>query len=201
MPNMVLGRALFLGGKRVQQHTLARGLESAAGQALEHAKEDQLRQAGGHAAEPRGEGEDGDRHQEVVAAAEVGREPAGDRQDEGVGGQVAGDDPLAVDHRRRQPAGNVAQRHVGHRRVQHLHERRDDHGDGDDPGIDRRAADRSGGKATLLMRRLLRISGLGEQQASLWLGGGERCGSGVERLQERRRRTAPWAVPCSTRRA
>ena len=47
--------------------------------------------------------------QKIVAAAQAGRDPAGDRQDGGVGGQVAGEDPLAVDDRRRQAAGDVAQ--------------------------------------------------------------------------------------------
>ena len=75
--------------------------------------------------------------QKVVAAAQARRDPAGDRQDGRVGGQVAGEDPLAVDDRRRQAAGNVAQRDVGDGRIQHLHERGDDHGDGDDPGVDR----------------------------------------------------------------
>src|SRR5262249_62213021 len=81
-------------------------------------------------------GEDGDRQEEVVAAAEVGREPAGDRQDDRVGRQVGGDDPVGVGLCGRQAAGDVAQGHVGDRRVEDLHERRhDDHG-GDDPVVD-----------------------------------------------------------------
>ena len=63
----------FSGGKAIQQHPLARRLEPAAGQALQYAEQNQLRQAGGQAAEPRGEREDGDRQQEILAAAEVGR--------------------------------------------------------------------------------------------------------------------------------
>ena len=91
-----------------------------------------------------GEGEDGDRQQEVIAPAQVSREPAGDGQDDGVGGQIAGDDPFAVGDRRRQATGDVAQRHVGDGGVQHLHERRDDHGEGDEPGVDRRTAGQPG---------------------------------------------------------
>ena len=88
----------------------------------------------------------------------MGRQPAGDRQDRRVGGQVTGDDPLAVDVRRRQAAGNVSQSDVGDRGVQHLHERGDDDRDGDEPGIDRRAAAAVGVRATLLMRGLLNSS-------------------------------------------
>ena len=43
---------------------------------------------------------------------------------------------LSVDGRR-QPAGDVAQRHVGDRGVEHLHERRNHHRQRDKPRIDR----------------------------------------------------------------
>ncbi len=76
MPNIVMAAPCFSGGKLSSKIALAARLEPAAGQALDHPEQDDLLQAGGHAAQPRGEGEDGDREQEVVAAAEVGREPA-----------------------------------------------------------------------------------------------------------------------------
>ena len=137
------GRALLLGREAVDQDPLAGGLESAAGDALDHPEEDQLLETGGKAAQHRGGGEDGDGEEEVPAAAQAGREPASDRQDGGVGRQVAGHDPVAVVHRRRQAAGDVAHRGRGDRGVQDLHERGDDHGRCDEPGVDRRTADRT----------------------------------------------------------
>ena len=135
------GRALLLGREAVDQDPLAGGLEPAPGDPLDHPEKDQLLEAGGQAAQHRGGGEDGDGQEEVPAAAQVGREPARDRQDGGVGRQVAGHDPVAVVHRRRQAARDVAHRGRGDRGVEDLHERGDHHGRGDDPGVDRRAAD------------------------------------------------------------
>jgi hypothetical protein len=141
--------ALLLGGKRVQQDALARRLKAAAGEALQGAEKDDLPQAGRHAAEARGDGKDGDGKEEIVAAAEVCGKPTRDRNDDRVGGQVAGDDPFAVDHRGRQAAGDVAQGDVRHGRVEHFHERGNDHGHGDQPGIDRlsRQGQRQGDRA------------------------------------------------------
>ena len=127
--------ALLFARKGVEQHALAGGLKTAAGQALDHAEQDQLIEAGGHPAQPRGEGEDGDRQQEVVAATEMGRQPAGDRQDDGVGGEVAGDNPFAVVDRRRQAAGDVAQRDDRDGGVEHLHEGGHHDDRGDEPGV------------------------------------------------------------------
>ena len=84
----------------IDQDALAGRLEPAAHQALEHPEENDLTQAGGQAAQCRGDDEDRDRHQEIVAPAQVGRKPAGDGQDCGVGGQIAGEDPFAVYVRR-----------------------------------------------------------------------------------------------------
>ena len=56
----------------IEQDRLARGLEPATGHSLDYAKQGQLRQAGGHAAQHRGNGEDSNRPEKVVAAAEVG---------------------------------------------------------------------------------------------------------------------------------
>src|SRR5207247_535622 len=88
--------SLLLGREAVQQDPLAARLQPAAGQALDDPEQDDLPQAGGQAAQGRGEREDPDRQQEIVAAAQVRRQVAAQGQDDGVGGQVAGDDPLAV---------------------------------------------------------------------------------------------------------
>ena len=50
-------------------------------------------------------------------------------------------------------AGDVAQRHVGDRRVEHFHERRDDDRERDEPRIDDRAAAIDASKRPPMMRR------------------------------------------------
>ena len=148
------GHALPLDREGVQQHALAARLKTAAGQTLEHAEQDQLPEARGHAAQPRGEGEYGDRQQEIVAATEMRDQPAGDRQDDRVGGKVAGDDPFAVIDRGRQPARDIAQRHDRDRGVEHLHEGRHHDDSGDDPGVCRRAGSEFGVSTTVPRRSL-----------------------------------------------
>ncbi len=116
--------ALLFDGERIEQDALARGLQAAAGQALQHAGGDQHVEAGGHAAQGGGQREHGDRQQEVIAAAQPHGQPAGNRQHDGVRGQVTSDDPFAIGGRGREAARHVAQRDVGDRRVEHFHEGR-----------------------------------------------------------------------------
>ena len=130
---------MFFRRERVEQHALAGGLQSAAGQTLQHARGDQHVQTRRHSAQRRRDGEDEDREQKIIAPAEPDREPAGDRQNDGIGREITGDDPFAIGHRCRQPAGDVAQRHIRDRRVQHFHESGNDDGERHDPRIDRRA--------------------------------------------------------------
>ena len=127
------------GGKASSSTPWLDWLQTAAGKTLDHAEQDQLAETRGHSAQPRGEGEDGDRQQEIVAAPKMRDQPAGDGQDDRVGGKVAGDDPLAVIDRGRQPARDIAQRHDRDRGVEHLHEGRHHDNSGDHPRIDRRA--------------------------------------------------------------
>jgi hypothetical protein len=47
-------------------------------------------------------------------------EPAGDWQDDGVSGQITGNHPFAIGNGCGEPAGNVAQRHIGNGGVEHL---------------------------------------------------------------------------------
>ena len=68
-------------------------------------------------------------------AAEEARQPAGHRQHDGVGHQVAGQHPGGLVGAGREVAGDVRQGHVGHRGVQHLQERRQHHRRGDQPGV------------------------------------------------------------------
>ena len=65
-------------------------------------------------------------------------QPAGDRQDDGVGGKVAGENPFAVIDRGRQAAGDVAQRHHRDGGIEHLHERRHHDDGGHQPRVSRR---------------------------------------------------------------
>jgi hypothetical protein len=65
-------------------------------------------------------------------------QPAGDGQDDRVGGEVAGNDPLTVIDRGRQAARDIAQRHDRDRGVEHFHEGRQHDNSGDDPGVYRR---------------------------------------------------------------
>ena len=85
----------------------------------------------------------GRRRRGSSSPAERRREPSREREDDGVGGQVTGDDPLAVVGRGREPPGDVAQGDVGDARVEDLHEGR--HGDdqGQDPRVDGASATRS----------------------------------------------------------
>ena len=75
-------------------------------------------------AEKAGHGEDDHAEHQEVLAAEAASEPVRSGQDDGVGHQVAGEDPGGLGVRRREAAGDVGQ---GHRRdggVEHLHEGR-----------------------------------------------------------------------------
>ena len=125
--------------ERLEHDRLRERLHHAAGQALDDAPEHQDREAGGQAAQHRGRREAGHRQEQQPAPAEVVRQPPGDRQDDRVGGQVGGQRPGRFLDARRQVAGDVRQRHVHDRRVQHHHERAEHHRDRDDPGAGRGA--------------------------------------------------------------
>ena len=73
-------------------------------------------------------------HVEALAADAVG-EPAGDGQDDGAGDEVAGEDPGGLFLAGAERAGHVRQGDVGDGGVEHLHERGQRDGDGDEPGI------------------------------------------------------------------
>ena len=63
-------------------------------------------------------------------------EPAGDRQDDGIGSEIAGYHPLAIGDRRGKPAGDVAQGDIGDGGIQHFHEGRHHDGERDEPRIE-----------------------------------------------------------------
>ena len=126
----------------VEQYPLTAGLQTAAGESLDDTEQDQLTQTAGQSAHEGTEGEYCYRRQEVVAATEMGAQPAGDRQDEGVGGKVAGDDPLGVIGGSRQSPRDVAQRNQHDGGVEHLHERRHNDYRGDQPRAPRNLGSR-----------------------------------------------------------
>ena len=80
-------------------------------------------------------------------------QPPGDRQDDGVSGEVAGENPFAVIDRRRQTAGDITQRHHRDGGVEHLHERRYHDDGGHQPWV-RRCRSSCGRK-----RRVRHLSG------------------------------------------
>src|SRR6267143_3499107 len=71
--------------------------------------------------------------QEEPLAAEQPREPAGGRDDDGVGGEIGGQHPGDLVDAGRQRALHVRQRDVGDARVDDLHHRHQHDGDGDGP--------------------------------------------------------------------
>ena len=73
-------------------------------------------------------------HVEALAADHIGQ-PAAHRQHDGVGDQISGDDPGALVDAGAEAAGDVAQRDVGDRGVEHDHEGGDRDDDGDEPRV------------------------------------------------------------------
>ena len=88
-PKAAIAVPCLLGREGFKQHGLRKRLQASAGKALQHAEEDERFQAGGHAAQHRGQGESGDADQQHVAAAEAVGQPSGHGQDDGVGDQIA----------------------------------------------------------------------------------------------------------------
>ena len=128
--------AAILGREGFEQHRLRQRLHRAAGRALQTAEHDQHRQVRREAAQKRRDGESGDREHDEALAPEPAGEPAGHRQDDRVGDQVRRQRPRRLVDRGRETPGDVRQRHVDHGGVEHLHEGREHHRDGDDPGVD-----------------------------------------------------------------
>ena len=123
---------------------LGHGLHSAAAGALQYAKDEQHGQRGSHAAKKAGDGKNHDAEHEKITPAHHARGPGADGQHDGVRDQVAGQHPGALIGGSAERAGDVGQGHVCDGGVQHLHERGQRHGGGDDPGIDPGFPDRAG---------------------------------------------------------
>ena len=91
-------------------------------QALQHAEDDQRLDVRRQAAQPRGEHEQQHAGGEQPHLAEALRQPAGQRHRDRVGDRERGDDPGALRRADAQVAGDRRDRHVGDRRVEHVHE-------------------------------------------------------------------------------
>src|ERR1700753_454452 len=81
------------GGETCEQDGVGEGLEGSAAGSLDDAGEQEDGEGGGGSAGEAGDGEDGDAGHEEALAAEAEGEPVAGRQDDGVGDQVAGEDP------------------------------------------------------------------------------------------------------------
>ena len=110
------------------------------------------------------DGEDGDREQEIVAPSQMRGEPAGDRQDDGVSGEITGNNPFAIGNGCGKPAGNVAQRHIGNRGIEHLHKSRHYHGERDEPRVE---DSRAGGRKGCRERRRAGVHGRGANGSAM----------------------------------
>ena len=139
-------RALFRREGVGKDRLLARR-HAAAAKPLEDAEQDQHVETGRQAAKQRRTCERGDAQHVIALAADDVGEPAADRDDDRVGDEIGGDDPGALVHPGGKAAGNVAQRDIGDRGVEHHHEGRYRDDDRDEPGI----APASGGAAFAAM--------------------------------------------------
>ena len=125
------GGAGFLAREDVEEDRLRGGDQRAAADALDHAPEHQVVQRGGVAAEERGQGEEGDGPGVVVAAAEPFGEPAGERQDDDVGHDIAGADPRDFVQRGAEIPHHVRDGHVDDAGVHQLEDARQRDREGD----------------------------------------------------------------------
>ncbi len=130
------GFGALLRRESFHQDGLREWLQTSAGCALEHAEDDQQRQVRSNAAEKREKRESAYGHQQNVAAAKVIAQPSGKRQHNGVGNKIRSQDPGCLFRGNGKAAGNMLQRYVHHRGVQHLHKGAKHHRNGDDPRID-----------------------------------------------------------------
>ena len=89
------GQPALLGREGVRQNGLRHRLKPAAAGALNHAEQNQHRQAGSDAAEQRGDGEQEDAQQEEPLAAKCRRQPSADRKHDRVRHQIGRQHPGA----------------------------------------------------------------------------------------------------------
>ena len=130
------GGAAFGRREGFEQDGLRERLEGSAAGALNDAGEEHEGEGGGGSAGEAGDGEDGDAGHEEALAAEFEGEPVAGGEDDGVGDEVAGEDPGGFVGGGGERAGDVGQRDGGDGGVEHLHEGGEHDGGGDQPGVD-----------------------------------------------------------------
>ncbi len=129
------GRPVLMPREALQQDGLRDRLQRAPGESLEDAEEDQCPQAPGGAAEKGAEGEQADGDEQEALAPEEPAEPARHGDDDGIGGQVGGDDPGRLVDPRGEAAPDVVERDVDDGGVDDHHERGQHHRDGHEPFV------------------------------------------------------------------
>jgi len=87
------GGTVFAGRKAFEEDGLGEGLHASATDALENAGEDEHRHVDGESAEEGSRGEEDDGKQKQALASDAKRDPAGGREHDGVGDEVAGENP------------------------------------------------------------------------------------------------------------
>ena len=111
---------MLLAREGLEEDRLREGLESAAGEALQHAEDDEGRKAVGHPAEEGGQCEAGHTNQQQTLATKSAGEPSRHRKDDGVRDQVGGDDRRAFVDAGGEVAGDVQDRDVDDGGVEQL---------------------------------------------------------------------------------
>ena len=130
------GHGAFGDGEAFEQDGLREGLECAAACALHDAGEENDAERGSRSAKEGRDGEDGDADEQEALAAEAAGEPVGGGQDDGVGDQVAGEDPGGLGVGGGERTGDVGQGHRGDGGVEHLHEGGEHDGNDYQPRVD-----------------------------------------------------------------
>ncbi len=130
------GGPAFGGWEGFEEDGLGERLESSAACALHDAGQQQDGQGRGGSTGEAGDGEDDDAGEKKAFAAEFEGEPVAGRENDGVGDEVAGEDPGGFVVRGREGACDVGEGDGCDGGVEHLHEGREHDGGGDQPGVD-----------------------------------------------------------------
>ena len=93
------------------------------------------RQIGSRSAQERSGGENHDAGEQKTLAAEAQRHPTAGRQNNGIGYEIAGQDPGSFIRGGRKTAGDMRQRNTGYGSIDYFHKSGQHHRKGDQPGV------------------------------------------------------------------
>src|SRR5208282_2129239 len=130
------GQAALFRRKTFEKNRLRDRLKRAAARSLQRARDQNHRQARGRTHHERSKRENHDADDQKSLAAESQRKPAARRKDDRVRDEITREDPRGLLVRRRKAAAYVRNRYRGDGSVEHFHERRQHHRDGNEPRID-----------------------------------------------------------------